>query len=564
MTKSFPRFKLSVLTVGLMLSASPVQAELLSQILPGLMEGDDEIKQVEAELEGAQHEIRIKQAGWYPTVDLTFSEGYENQLKPDAADTHTQRSEYKVEVSQLITDFGATMAGVSKARLQYEKKTNDLRAKKQDITIDALTAYLNLIKNTEKLQYAKRSEGNIKKQTGMEEARVARGSGYSTDVLQSKSKLASAYAKTARAQGALVKSNNEFRAVFGYAPQNLRTFRRPVMPYQYLPKTLEEALAVAYRGNTILIGANYDVEIARKDIKTAEAEFMPTIEANVDSKVKRDDGGTMGHKNEFKAHIELSMPLYTGGKDLFGLKKSSVDLIAKQEKLDKVKRDIEEKVRNAWQDLITDKINAEFERNSANISGEFLTLARKERKMGTRSLIDLLSEENNYINALDSAVTAETDLILSAFKLLKEIGRLDAVMVQDQASAPASTQQKRSSEIPLPEKSAALEAASNAVAEYKEENPERIKEQPSEMDVVQEVAEVIEDSLNAVIRKMEVVREQQVSADDAVLNVVEEQSASPMVVASSAPIDAPSSEENLTWDAAYQEMQAAGWITAEE
>ena len=561
MRKPFPRLKLSALTVGLMLSAAPVQAELLSQILPGLMESDDEIKQVEAELEGAQHQIRIKQADWYPTVDLTFSEGYENQLKPDAADTHTQRSEYKVEVSQLITDFGATMAGVSKARLQYEKKTNDLRAKKQSITIDALTAYLDLIKNTEKLQYAKRSEGNIKKQTGMEEARVASGSGYSTDVLQSKSKLASAYAKTARAQGALVKSNNEFRAVFGNAPQNLRTFRRPVMPYRYLPKTLEEALAIAYRGNTTLIGANYDVEIARKDIKTAESKFMPTIEANIDSKVKRDDGGTMGHKNEFKAHVELSMPLYAGGKDLFGLKKSSVDLISKQEKLDKVKRDVEEKVRNAWQDLITDKTNAEFLRNSANISGEFLTLARKERKMGTRSLIDVLSEENSYINALDSAVSAETDLILSAFKLLKEIGRLDAAMVQDQMAAPAPTQQKRSSDESLPEKSAALEAASAAAAEYKADNPELVKEQPSEMDLVQEVAEVIEDSLNAVIRKMEGAREQQIFADDAVLDVVQEQESAPVVVAASAEVP---NSENLTWDAAYREMQAAGWISAEE
>ena len=502
MSNSVLSFKLSAICIGLSLAVTPVQAELLSEILPGLMETDDEISQVEAELEGAQHEIRIKQAGWYPTVDVTLSKGYEDQQKPADDDTMFNRREHKIEVKQLVTDFGATAAGISKAQLQYEKKANDLQAKRQTITITALKAYLNLMKDTDKLAYAKQSEGNIKKQTGMEEARVARGSGYSTDVLQSKSKLAGAYAKTARAEGSLVKARNEYRAVFGVEPGDVKSFRKPEMPTEFLPKTLEEALDMAYRKNTSLRGSNYDVEIARKDIKTAKTKFYPTIKANVDKKFKKDDGGTAGKKNEFKAHFELKMPLYAGGKDLYGLRKSDTDLSAKMEKLDKSMRDVEEKVRNAWQDLITDKTNAGFLRNSANISGEFLTLARKERKLGTRSLIDVLSEENSYITALDSAVSAETDLIISAFELLQEIGTLEVAMVQDENSAasaaPAVAQ--------IPETSALLKTAATVAAKHIASQPEKsgeIDERQQAINEVQEDAEVIADSLNAVIRKME-------------------------------------------------------------
>ncbi len=503
MYKRLPLFKLSALCIGLSLAVTPARAELLSEVLPGLMETDDEISQVEAELEGAQHEIRIKQAGWYPTMDVTLSKGFEDQQKADADDTRFNRREYKVEVKQLVTDFGATTLGITKARLQYEKKANDLHAKRQDIVIAALKAYLNLIKDTDKLEYARQSEGNIKKQTGMEEARVARGSGYSTDVLQSKSKLAGAYAKTARAEGALVKAVNEYRAVFGTDPGDVKSFRKPVMPTEFLPKSLEEALDTAYRMNSSLLGANYDVEIARKDLKTAETKFYPTLKANVDKKFKRDDGGTAGKKEEFKAHFELKMPLYAGGKDLYGLRKSDTDLAAKVEKLDKAKRDVEEKVRNAWQDLITDKTNAEFLRNSANISGEFLALARKERKLGTRSLIDVLSEENSYINALDSAVSAETDLIISAFELLQETGVLEASMVQDQEAATASESGSTTS---LSENSALLKTAAAAAAKHIATQPEKqdlVDERQQALNEMQEDAEVIADSLNAVIRKME-------------------------------------------------------------
>ncbi len=554
-------------SAALPLAPGAVQAEMLSQILPELLEGDDEIKQVEAELEAAQHEIRVKQAGWYPTVDLTVSEGYENIQNPDSDDTKLNRHEHKLSLEQLVTDFGATRTSVSKAQLQHEKKRNDLLAKRQEITLGALQAYLNLIKNVEKLQYARRSEGNIKKQTGMEEARVARGSGYSTDVLQSKSKLASAYAKTARASGALVKSQNEFRSIFGYAPKDMGTFRKPVMPYQFLPKTLEEALEIAFQGNTTLRGANYDVEIAQKDIRTAELEFYPTITAKVDKKFKENDAGTAGGKNELKAHFELEMPIYTGGENIAGLKKSTVELTAKQEKLDKVKRDVEEKVRNAWQDLITDRTNAEFLRNSANISGEFLTLARKERKMGTRSLIDVLSEENSYINALDSAVSAETDLVISAFKLLKEIGQLDADMVQD---VTGQAQQQSMSE-PVSPQSAIYKSATAVAGQYKAAKTEVVDTEQDQMQVamseVQADAEVIDDSLNAVIRKMEDQRNSVQQSEDAVLEspapLVDGQLALATNSQSAGMIDNGAAGESSSWDAAFQAMKEAGWIKEE-
>ena len=199
------------------------------------------------------------------------------------------------------------------------------------------------------------------------------------------------------------------------------------------------------------------------------------------------------------------MPLYAGGKDLYGLRKSAPDLSAKMEKLDKAMRDVEAKVRNAWQDLITDETNSGFLRNSANISGEFLTLARKERKLGTRSLIDVLSEENSYITALDSAVSAETDLIISAFELLQEIGTLEVAMVQDQNSS-ASAADSSAAAAPLPEKSALLQTAAAAAAKHIAAQPEKsgeIDERQQAINEVQEDAEVIADSLNAVIRKME-------------------------------------------------------------
>ncbi len=435
-------FKVAPLALAISLVSNVVQAELLTEVLPDLLETDDEILSVQAEVESAKHNIRQEQASWYPQADVTLSAGNEQQIKPDSADTDTGRQSHELSITQLITDFGATDAAIDKAELSYDKKSADLSAKTQSILLDGISAYLEVITAAEKLRYAQQYEGNIKKQTGMEEARVAIGSGFSTDVLQSKSKLASAYAKTARAKGDLAKALNGYKNVFGFPPREAKSFKKPQMPLAALPKSVDEALVIALNGNPEIVSSSFDVQIAQQELKTAETNFYPKLEFKVDAKHKRNDGGTMGDKEETKYAIELTYPLSSGGKNTAGLNKSKSDLLAKQEMLDNTRAEVEEKVRNAWQDLLTDKMNAEHLRNSANISAEFLILARKERKMGTRSLIDVLTEENSYLSSLESAVQAEKDYMISAFRLLKEIGQLDLAMVVE---VPPQTDTQKSS-----------------------------------------------------------------------------------------------------------------------
>ena len=64
-------------------------------------------------------------------------------------------------------------------------------------------------------------------------------------------------------------------------------------------------------------------------------------------------------------------------------------------------------------------------RNQADLAAEFLTLARKERKLGKRSLIEILAMETALANARADTVKAENDLAVSAWTLLAVMGTLN-------------------------------------------------------------------------------------------------------------------------------------------
>ena len=88
------------------------------------------------------------------------------------------------------------------------------------------------------------------------------------------------------------------------------------------------------------------------------------------------------------------------------------------------KRLIIESVSNAFDQYVTQKQNANMLKSQASISQAFLELARKERKLGKRSLIDILSGETALINARSDAETAKGQLVISAYNMLSVIGIL--------------------------------------------------------------------------------------------------------------------------------------------
>ncbi|MES9880680.1 MAG: TolC family outer membrane protein [Sedimenticola sp.] len=419
------------LSISALLVSGTLQAEPLGELLPNLLENHDKIKAAKADLEGAGFNTRQANAAWYPSVTLTANVGREAQLKPAAADTTMNRSSTELKLTQLLADFGATSATTGMAGVREQKSVISLEMAKQNLLLDGVTAYMNLLRAIESLTYARKSEGNIKHQTGMEQSRVDRGSGFRTDVLQTKSALAGASATRVRAEGTLATSINRYRTVFRSDMADLKTYKRPTFPGRALPKTVEEAIDIAMNKSLTLRSSNHDLEIARQTIQTKKAKFFPKVELIAEAKRKHNDAGTEGNKEEYIAKVQLTYPLYAGGGDSAAHSAAGSQLAAALNRHDDTRLTITESIRNSWQNMLTAKSNADFLRNQANISGEFLVLARKERRLGKRSLLDVLNGETSYISALSSAVSAETDYALAAYKLLHAMGNLNLELFEE-------------------------------------------------------------------------------------------------------------------------------------
>lgn len=426
MKKTNKNIKKYIALAGLSLCLATATAHALPMrdALQEMMNQHERILSQEALVERASYGVDQAFAEWLPSVDLSLSGGFEKQIKPSGADTSVFRNVATVEVSQKVFDFGKTSSGYQLAKLLYYKEKNTLTTTKQILMLEGIRAYLNVLRAKQALDYAIESEENIKKQTGMEEARVRRGSGLSTDVLQTKSTLAGAMATRARAQGVYVNALARFEALFSdiSSPDVLEM---PQPPYTHLPKTLEEALDIAMEHSLALKAAKVDLMMSRQQLKSANSNLFPNISMSASYKHRHNDSGTLGTKEEMLAKMDVRYTPFAGGRDRAARNASRASLVATEWQLLDVHNALEERVRSAWQNFMTAKANAQFLRNQAEISAEFLENARKERKLGKRSMMDLLNGETSYINTLSSAVSAETDMLIALYAVFEAMGTLD-------------------------------------------------------------------------------------------------------------------------------------------
>ena len=224
---------------------TPTNAETLYESLQTLVKNQKQIKAAEARLEAAKERAEAAWGAWYPELSVTANWGREKQNKDTGtADTEEHPRELDISITQQVWDFGSTNAAIKSAQLGIERARTNLVSTRQALVLQGIEAHLNLIRADKILGFANGSVANIKRQAELEDARVQRGSGFTTDVLQAKTQLAGAEARRNNFAGDLRNAINAYRRFFKKDPGKIKDLSEPRMPFELLPKTLNDVLHV--------------------------------------------------------------------------------------------------------------------------------------------------------------------------------------------------------------------------------------------------------------------------------------------------------------------------------
>ena len=398
------------------------RAQSLPDALLDLIENHDRINAAKNSLNAATSRIRETRGAWFPELEIDINNGFQKRANPGTQDTTKKFNETSLSVTQLLWDFGKTDTDIDISRKNRESAAINLNQVRQDLVLEGIVAYIQVYSANRRLTLSRQSEDNIKKQTELEDARVAGGAGFSTDVLQAKTELAEAQSRRVVAEGTLRNALSRYHALYRDMPKGVNEFRLPPVPEVLMPRTLEEAIEIGLKENFQLRNARLASDIAKDSVtRTRQDLFFPELNAVVETSHERNLDGTIGQRNAQAAKVELNFPFNLGFTALDSVSASSSDYKASIDRAADTQRTIEETIRLAWADLETAQVE---------IAAKFLELAREEREAGRRSLLDVLSGETRLINAQSDSVLTEVSIVQAAFRLLNAMGRLEVSAVE--------------------------------------------------------------------------------------------------------------------------------------
>lgn len=395
----------------------------------------DRIKAAEQAVTSATHMRDRAKGAWYPRLNAQVDGGHEDINKPDSAQSTSKwRNVQTLSAAQTIYDFGGTSGGVNQAEGVRKEAQARLEMIRQEVSLQGVSAYLGLVRTREMLRYAIRSEENIKRLSGMQEALVERGVGLSYEELQVKAQLSSSQAHRINVERAYVNARNNYKSVYGVdlTEAQIDSLILPSLPTKNMPTNLDEAVTKALDGSPALIELQQTLVTRQSELEVRESAMYPKLEAVAEATRKENDQGDAGRRTEGRAGLQVSYNLFSGFRDVENIRAAKSDITSVRKSLLDRRRTVEERVRNAWNDMLTLQKTIALYENQANITWSYLELVKKKKAMGGEvTITEIITGERDYINATSSKVTSEIEHITAAYTLLNQMGLISPDVVEN-------------------------------------------------------------------------------------------------------------------------------------
>ncbi len=410
-------------TATIALSAQAATAEDLKEALVSTYKTNPRIKAERKVLETVDERVAQAVSGWSTDIFIGYAKGRQRTRPGSSADwASSDREDRTLTLSQPIFNGGETVAGTESAKFLVLAGRESLRAITQQVFLDAIVAYMDVLRDQSVLELSRNNEEVLRKQLQASKDRFEVGEVTRTDVAQSEARLARAQSDTIAARGSLISSRASYERVIGNKAESLSA----PSDFPALPPTLEDAIAVGLENSPNMLQADYSQRAADSDIDVAFAALLPDV--SLEGRISRAEGQGFTGATDFDSDsilVNLSVPLYQSGSEYSRVREAKSRASQRKFNLFDVRDQTEELITQSWEDLQTSI--ATIKSSQANIEAAEVALdgVKQEQLYGSRTVLDVLDAEQELFVARVNLVRAERDRVVAIFNLLGSVGRLD-------------------------------------------------------------------------------------------------------------------------------------------
>jgi outer membrane protein len=319
---------------------------------------------------------------------------------------------------------GRTVAQTRQAINTVESTRAQTLAVETSVFQAVAMAYLDVVRDQALVEVDRNNVDVLRKQLEATQDRFRVGEVTRTDVAQAEAALAQAQGTLVTQQGTLEISRAEYVRAVGHPPGRLMLPReRPV-----LPATREEALSLATNNNFSVISAKFAELAARDNIDVVRGQLLPQISVVGILDRSYDQSATFKGAllNSAQITAQLTMPLYEGGAIYSQTRQAQQTVGQRRSQVDDARRAAVQTAAQFWSTLQAARASISSFAAAVRAAQIALEGTQQEALVGTRTVLDVLIQNQTLLQTQSQLVTAQHDAALAEFNLASAVGRLIA------------------------------------------------------------------------------------------------------------------------------------------
>ncbi len=428
---------LIILTMTLSVSQALTLEESVSEAMGTNPVVQERLKNYRA----TQQDLGVAESEYYPQLDFRAVLGHNNagglKNSQNGKDwNHLVKNEtynnYETSLTltqNLFDGFSTTNkvdyqeARILAAAYNYIEKAND-------IAFRMTGAYLNVMKSYELLETAR--ENVQANESIYKKVKDLFDSGLTTDseVKKIESSLSLARSNLIVQLNKTRDREYNFRRILGRLP-DVTDMQKPDLNVS-MPQSIEKAAMYAINHNPSLLVSRYNIKGAEALWKQSKSANYPKIDLEVSQFYNDQDKANTAFDrpdDRFRARLVLNYNIFRGGADSATAQKNISKISQEIEIKRDLKRQTIEGLDLSWNAYVMTGRQLKDLKDYKVFAEKTLELYKEEYDLGRRSLLDLLTSQNDVINSRSQIIKAEYALLNAKYRILDALGLLPTAIL---------------------------------------------------------------------------------------------------------------------------------------
>ena len=358
-----------------------------------------------------------------PTLTSTISGTYANADKNTSTASTTPETltdKYQLTLSQNLYDAGYNELEIARSKILFNDEVIQFKITLQSLILEAIEGYLTVINYEKSLEANQKNYDSVSKAFEETKTRFDLGSATLYDLQNAEASFATASSNLFAAEQNVQISNKSFKRIVGLQAINLEDVLN-INNLVNLSNTIETAMDQ----NLNLLLAINDIENKKILLLKEKKSKKPSLD--ISGTAEYSDSGRFDSGTELtqgSVSLTLTIPLYQKDQDNSNIRKYHSQILQSEIYLEDFRADILILIYNTYKDLQISESNMSSNQIVIQSIETSLNSLNEEYNIGTKTITDLVNEEEKLLNANVNYLNSKKDYLTNYFKLKSLDGSL--------------------------------------------------------------------------------------------------------------------------------------------